>query len=167
MNFDESAANQDKEKRFPLPKQEQTRFETKRTLVGLYKQGPLETNQQFAERSFPATPMTAGHPDRCVFLASRRLICSTTTPCSVQRENRRTELSNWASQTSIFQANLRQVAKTAVLLRTLIRLRLLFLAEFLKARVIPKRIEHGIEPEQRRSERLRAHSQPASVRDRE
>jgi len=50
MNSDESAANQDKEKKFPLPKREQTRFETKRTLVGLYKQGPLETNQQFAER---------------------------------------------------------------------------------------------------------------------
>jgi len=50
MNLDESAANQENEKRFPLPKQEQTRFETKRTLVGLYKQGPLETNQQFAKR---------------------------------------------------------------------------------------------------------------------
>ena len=31
--------------------------------------------------------------------------------------------------------------------------RLLFLAEFLEARVVPKRIEHRIEPEQRRSER--------------
>jgi len=50
MNSEEPAANQDKEKRFPLPRQEQTRFETKRTFVGLYKQGPLETNQQFAER---------------------------------------------------------------------------------------------------------------------
>ena len=40
----------DEEKKFPLPKQEQTRFETKRQLVGLYKQGPLETLQQFAER---------------------------------------------------------------------------------------------------------------------
>ena len=29
----------------------------------------------------------------------------------------------------------------------------LFLTEFLKARIIPKRIEHGIEPEQRGSER--------------
>ena len=31
--------------------------------------------------------------------------------------------------------------------------RLLFLAEFLEARIIPERIEHRIEPEQRRSER--------------
>jgi hypothetical protein len=31
---------------------------------------------------------------------------------------------------------------------------LLFLAEFLKARIIPKRIEHRIEPEQRWCERL-------------
>jgi len=38
------------DKRFPLPKQEQTRFETKRTLLGLFKQGPLETDDQFAER---------------------------------------------------------------------------------------------------------------------
>ena len=30
---------------------------------------------------------------------------------------------------------------------------LLFLAEFLEARIIPKRIEHRIEPEQRGSER--------------
>ena len=33
------------------------------------------------------------------------------------------------------------------------RSRPLFLAEFLKARIIPKRIEHRIEPEQRGSER--------------
>jgi hypothetical protein len=39
----------DEDKRFPLPKQAQG-FETKRTLVGLYKQGPLETLNQFAER---------------------------------------------------------------------------------------------------------------------
>ena len=44
------AANDGKEKRFPLPNQEQTHFDTKRTLVGLYKQGPLETDDQFAER---------------------------------------------------------------------------------------------------------------------
>jgi len=31
--------------------------------------------------------------------------------------------------------------------------RLLFLAEFLETRIIPERIKHGIEPEQRRSER--------------
>jgi len=31
--------------------------------------------------------------------------------------------------------------------------RLLFLAEFLETRIIPKRIKHGIEPEKRRSER--------------
>jgi hypothetical protein len=40
----------DEDKRFPLLRQEQSQFETKRTLVGLYKQGPLETNDQFAER---------------------------------------------------------------------------------------------------------------------
>jgi hypothetical protein len=57
MNSDESSENQNSPeithsispRLFPLPKQEQG-FETKRTLVGLYKQGPLETNQQFAER---------------------------------------------------------------------------------------------------------------------
>jgi hypothetical protein len=27
-----------------------THFDKKRTLVGLYKQGPLETNREFAER---------------------------------------------------------------------------------------------------------------------
>ena len=34
--------------------------------------------------------------------------------------------------------------------------RLLFLAEFLKARIIPERIEHRIEPKQHRSERWQA-----------
>jgi hypothetical protein len=38
-------------------------------------------------------------------------------------------------------------------------------SEFLKARIIPKRIEHWIEPEQRRSERARREIAP--VRDRE
>jgi hypothetical protein len=33
------------------------------------------------------------------------------------------------------------------------RSRPLLLAEFLKSRIIPERIEHGIEPEQRRSKR--------------
>ena len=42
--------------------------------------------------------------------------------------------------------------------------RLLFLAEFLKTRIISERIEHWIEPEQRRSER-RAHTHCATVRD--
>jgi hypothetical protein len=42
--------------------------------------------------------------------------------------------------------------------------RLLFLAEFLEARIVPQRIEHWIEPEQRRSER-RAHTHCATVRD--
>ena len=37
--------------------------------------------------------------------------------------------------------------------------------EFLETRIIPERIEHGIEPEQRRSERARRES--ASVRYRE
>jgi len=37
------------DKRFPLPNQEQE-FETKRELVGLFKQGPLETDRKFAER---------------------------------------------------------------------------------------------------------------------
>jgi hypothetical protein len=36
--------------------------------------------------------------------------------------------------------------------------------EFLEARIIPERIEHWIEPEQRRSER-RAHTHCATVRD--
>jgi hypothetical protein len=34
---------------FPLPKQGQ-KFETKRMLIGLYKQRPLETDREFAER---------------------------------------------------------------------------------------------------------------------
>jgi len=42
---------------------------------------------------------------------------------------------------------------------------LLFLAEFLEARIGPQRIEHWIEPEQRRSERARR--ERAGVRDRE
>ncbi len=37
--------------------------------------------------------------------------------------------------------------------QSVVKLFLLFLAEFLEARIIPKRIEHWIEPEQRRSER--------------
>src|SRR5438874_6815750 len=41
-----------------------------------------------------------------------------------------------------------------------------FLAEFLEARIVPERIEHGIEPEQRRSGR-RAHTQCTNVRYRE
>jgi len=44
--------------------------------------------------------------------------------------------------------------------------RLLLLAEFLEARIIAERIEHRIEPEQRRSERD-VRSQCALVRDRE
>ena len=38
--------------------------------------------------------------------------------------------------------------------------RLLFLAEFLEARIIPERIEHWIEPEERGSER---HAKPESA----
>jgi len=34
------------------PQKSETRFETKRTLIGLYKQRPLETNREFAERIF-------------------------------------------------------------------------------------------------------------------
>ena len=44
--------------------------------------------------------------------------------------------------------------------------RLLFLAEFLETRIIPKRIEHRIESEQRRSER-RVRGQCTTVRCRE
>ena len=40
----------DEVKRFPLPEPEPGRFETKRQLMGLFKQGPLETRKQFAER---------------------------------------------------------------------------------------------------------------------
>ena len=68
-------------------------------------------------------------------------------------EDRRTELSNWASQTLTSRASLRQVAKTGVLLRTLLGLRLLFFAEFLEARIIPEWIEHWIKLKQRGSER--------------
>ena len=39
--------------------------------------------------------------------------------------------------------------------------RLLFLAEFLEARIIPKRIEHRIEPEQRGSERQNLSEKPS------
>jgi hypothetical protein len=49
--------------------------------------------------------------------------------------------------------------------RSLLTSRLLFLAEFLKARIIPERIEHRIEPEKGRSER--APRERAGVRDRE
>jgi hypothetical protein len=38
------------EKKFPLPEQGQSQFETVRELVGLFKQGPLESDQEFAER---------------------------------------------------------------------------------------------------------------------
>jgi hypothetical protein len=44
--------------------------------------------------------------------------------------------------------------------------RLLFLTEFLEARIIPERIEHGIEPEQRGSERC-THTQCTPVGERE
>jgi hypothetical protein len=44
---------------------------------------------------------------------------------------------------------------------------LLFLAEFLKARIVPEWIEHGIEPEQRRSERTLPAAQRTFVRHRE
>jgi hypothetical protein len=49
--------------------------------------------------------------------------------------------------------------------KTCVRSRLLFFAHFLEARIVPKRIEHWIEPQQRRSERARRES--ASVRYRE
>jgi len=45
----------DEDKRFRLIEQDQSQFETKRTLVGLYKQGPLETTDQFAERVYGET----------------------------------------------------------------------------------------------------------------
>jgi len=44
----------DVDKRFPLPNQEQEEFETKRELVGLFKQRPLETNTEFALRIWKA-----------------------------------------------------------------------------------------------------------------
>src|SRR6266480_1572610 len=46
-------------------------------------------------------------------------------------------------------------------------LRLGFRDEFLETRVTPERIKHRVEPEQRRSKELRAHSQCASIRYRE
>jgi DNA anti-recombination protein RmuC len=58
MNSDEYSGNQSaaeithsiSQRLFPLAKREQTRFETKRELLGLFKQGPLETEKEFAER---------------------------------------------------------------------------------------------------------------------
>jgi hypothetical protein len=44
----------DEEKRFPLINPRQGQFETKRELVGVFEQGPLETNKEFAERIFAA-----------------------------------------------------------------------------------------------------------------
>src|SRR5262245_31012682 len=41
---------------------------------------------------------------------------------------------------------------TGVLLRTLLGLRLLFFAEFFEAWIVPQRIEHRVEPQQRVSE---------------
>ena len=41
--------------------------------------------------------------------------------------------------------------------------RLLFLAEFLETRIVPQRIEHRIEPEQRGSQRLRKAVRPRTV----
>ena len=41
------------DKKFPLPPSQED-FETKRTLVGLFKQGPLETNREFVERVWKA-----------------------------------------------------------------------------------------------------------------
>jgi hypothetical protein len=65
MNSDESSSNQhsaeithsipakaseQEAKLFPLPKQEPTPFEKQRALIGLFKQGPLETQKEFAQR---------------------------------------------------------------------------------------------------------------------
>jgi hypothetical protein len=65
MNSDESSRNQDspeithsiptkaseqEAKLFPLPQQEPTPFETQRALIGLFKLGPLETQNEFAQR---------------------------------------------------------------------------------------------------------------------
>jgi len=46
-----------------------------------------------------------------------------------------------------------ELIATGVLLRTLLDLRLPFLAEFLEARILAERIEHRIEPKERGSER--------------
>jgi hypothetical protein len=62
MNSDESSKNQSFPKithsiplrLFPLPPKPNPDFESVRELVGLFKQGPLETNRQFAERVFKA-----------------------------------------------------------------------------------------------------------------
>lgn len=43
-------ASEQEAKLFPLPKQEPTPFETHRALIGLFKQGPLETQKEFAQR---------------------------------------------------------------------------------------------------------------------
>jgi hypothetical protein len=42
------------DKKFPLPPKQSEEFESKRTLVGLFKQGPLETTKEFALRVWKA-----------------------------------------------------------------------------------------------------------------
>jgi hypothetical protein len=52
------------DKKFPLPPS-QEEFESKRTLVGLFKQGPLETNEEFVERVWKAyQEYQAKHPPK-------------------------------------------------------------------------------------------------------
>jgi len=58
MKSDESSKNQNSAdvtdfvppRLFPLAKQEPTPFEKQRALIGLFKQGPLETVEEFAQR---------------------------------------------------------------------------------------------------------------------
>jgi hypothetical protein len=42
------------DKKFPLTPKTEEQFESKRELMGLFRQRPLETEQQFAERVFGA-----------------------------------------------------------------------------------------------------------------
>jgi hypothetical protein len=47
--------NSEKAKLFPLPKDPPSRQDEKRTCLGLWKQEPLETTDQFAERVYRET----------------------------------------------------------------------------------------------------------------
>ena len=58
-------------------------------------------------------------------------------------------------------------AKCRQSVENLFELRALFLAELLEARIASKRIEHGIEPKQRRSEGRYAFSERAFIRYRQ
>jgi hypothetical protein len=51
-----------------------------------------------------------------------------------------------------FRPSSGRIQPSVLSVRSVVKLFLLFLAEFLETRIGAKRVEHGIEPEQRRSE---------------